>query len=103
MVTTIRAERKICSHGLAERSDGFSANGHSTTALNTTWPTKRSQVTWATGTRSATTRYLADELSAAKHSVASAISPIAVKRWRRSVAEEAGRRLMAAWFCINLC
>jgi hypothetical protein len=36
VVTTMRAERNTCSRGLAERSDGLKANGHSATALNTT-------------------------------------------------------------------
>ena len=104
MVTIISTERKICSTGRFERSDGLKANGQSATALNTTCPTKRSQVTCATGTASLTIRYLPVESSAAKQSVASAISPIAFSLWRASMSAEAfGRGVMAACFCINPC
>src|SRR3990172_1487537 len=104
VVTTMSTERNTCSKGLAERSEGLSANGHSTAALNTTWPTKRSQVTSATGTPSLTMRYLPVESSTAKQSVASAMSPIAFTLWRGSVAEaRAERGVMEACFCINLC
>ena len=104
MVTTISAERKICTTGLFERSEGLKANGQSATALNTTWPRKRSHVTWATGMASLTMRYLPVESSAAKQIVARAISPIAFSRWPASlVAAGAGRGVMAACFCINPC
>src|SRR3990170_8427855 len=104
VVTTMSTERNTCSKGLAERSEGLSAKGHSTAALNTTWPTKRSHVTSATGTPMATTRYFADESSAAKQSVARAMSPIAFNLWRGSMVEAGiGRGVMEACFCINLC
>src|SRR3990172_9914047 len=104
VVTTISAERKICTKGLAERSEGLSANGHSTAALNTTWPTNRSQVTSATGTPSLTMRYLPVESSTAKQSVARAMSPIAFDLWRGSMVEAGtGRGVIEARFCINLC
>ena len=45
VVTIMINERSTCMTGFAERSDGLKAKGHSTTALNTMWPTKRSQVT----------------------------------------------------------
>src|ERR1044072_3175630 len=52
-----------------EGGEGLKANGQSATALNTTWPRKRSHVTWATGMASLTMRYLPVESSAAKQTV----------------------------------
>ena len=71
-----------------------SANGHSTTALNTTWPTKRSQVTC--GDRHAPPRrpdISRWQSSAAKQIVASDHEPDRLQLWRGSAGarEGAGR------------
>src|SRR4029078_7264327 len=90
--------------GRVERSEGLKANGQSATALNTTWPRKRSHVTWATGTASLKIKYLPVESSAANQTGARVISPIAFSRWLASlVAAGAGRGVIAACFCINPC
>src|SRR3954470_11222222 len=86
------SERNSCSVGRAERSDGRNAKGQSAMALKTTWPTKRSQVTSETGTSLTATRYFAEASSAAKQRVASAMSPIAFRRWRGSVRADGGGR-----------
>ena len=91
MVNTISSERATWIRGFFERSEGLKANGHSATALNTTWPTKRSQVTSATGTLFTVIRYLPVASSAAKQTVASAIRPMASSRWRGSAWGIGGR------------
>ena len=103
MVTIISIERTIWISGFADRREGRNAKGHKTTALNTTWPAKRSQVTWVTGTCSITTRYLAVESSTAKQTVASTMSPMALSLAACSAGEGAWRGVMEARFCINLC
>lgn len=63
--------------GFFERSDGLKASGQSMSAVNTTCPAKRNQVTSATGTPLMPTRYFAVESRPAKQIVASAINPMA--------------------------
>jgi hypothetical protein len=74
------SERTPCSSGFLDLSDGRKAKGHRKRALNTTCPAKRSHVTSVTGTASTSIRYLAVASSAAKQTVASAMSPIALRR-----------------------
>ena len=59
VVTIMINERSTCITGFAERSDGLKANGHSTAALNTMWPAKRSQVICMTGMAFTVTKYFA--------------------------------------------
>jgi hypothetical protein len=105
VVTTMSSARTTWISGFADLSDGLSAKGQSTIALNSTCPTNRSHVTSMTGMPFRTTRYLADVSSAAKHSVARFIRPIALSLARDSMTLAGKGRggIFSRVFCIHLC
>jgi hypothetical protein len=100
VVRIMKQERITWISGLAERSEGLSAKGHTASALNTTCPAKRSHTTCGTGTSLMAPRYFAVASSVAKQSVAKLIRPMAFSRWLGSaLAVGAGREVIGERLC----